>query len=139
VSFAFKSASIRTVLYNQPSMTIHLPSSPDAGLRSIGEKNLAQHIQQLASDNIELSEVRHNDGDVRFLLVLQNRDPMSHHQVGKAIVGGEAEIDIGHCQLNGNTPRFPRNDRSSAIAQQTQKRLRTARKRSACSEPRQCD
>ena len=34
-------------------MTIHPPSSPDAGLRSIGEKNLAQHIQRLASDAFE--------------------------------------------------------------------------------------
>ena len=34
-------------------MTIHPPSSPDVGLRSIGEKNLAQHIQQLASDAFE--------------------------------------------------------------------------------------
>jgi len=34
-------------------MTIHPPSSPDAGLRSIGEENLAQHIQRLASDAFE--------------------------------------------------------------------------------------
>ena len=34
-------------------MTSHPPSSPDAGLRSIGEKNLAQHIQRLASDAFE--------------------------------------------------------------------------------------
>ncbi len=34
-------------------MTIHPPSSPDAGLRSIGKKNLARHIQQLASDVFE--------------------------------------------------------------------------------------
>jgi len=34
-------------------MTIHPPSSPDAGLRSIGEENLARHIQQLASDSFE--------------------------------------------------------------------------------------
>ncbi|MCH6570010.1 MAG: peptidase M28, partial [Acidobacteria bacterium] len=34
-------------------MTIHPPSAPDAGLRSIGEENLAQHIQRLASDAFE--------------------------------------------------------------------------------------
>ncbi len=34
-------------------MTIDPPSSPDAGLKSMGEKNLARHIQQLASDAFE--------------------------------------------------------------------------------------
>ena len=34
-------------------MTIDQPSPPDAGLRSIGKKDLAQHIQQLASDAFE--------------------------------------------------------------------------------------
>lgn len=34
-------------------MTIHPPSAPDAGLRSIGEENLAQHIKRLASDAFE--------------------------------------------------------------------------------------
>jgi Zn-dependent M28 family amino/carboxypeptidase len=34
-------------------MTIDPHSSPDAGLKSMGEKNLAQHIQQLASDAFE--------------------------------------------------------------------------------------
>lgn len=34
-------------------MTIHPPSSPDAGLRSMGEENLARHIQHLASDAFE--------------------------------------------------------------------------------------
>ncbi len=34
-------------------MTIDPPSSPDAGLRSIGENSIARHIQQLASDAFE--------------------------------------------------------------------------------------
>ena len=34
-------------------MTIHPPSSPDARLRSMGEENLARHIQHLASDAFE--------------------------------------------------------------------------------------
>ena len=34
-------------------MKIDLPSSPDAGLRSLGKNSLAQHIQELASDAFE--------------------------------------------------------------------------------------